>query len=108
MSIVKKINQLTTIQESTLNKINDILYYIYSNDIIEQLLENPSGPIELELFEGSLYLYLEDDTVKYKFIPNNAFESVLIESITKKKNLLAEKLSDKLKSRLITIYKDIF
>ena len=108
MNLIKNLSQLTTIQEASLEKINNILNYIHSNDIAEHLLSKCNEPIELELFEGTLILYVNNDVITYKFIPNKEFETIIVDSIIKKKNVLIDTLNENLKSKLLNIYKDIF
>lgn len=107
MSLVGDLSKLTTIPEGAFDKISTVLDYIHSNKIVEQVIEN-KDIIEIELFEGILVLFLEDDTVKYKFIPNKKFESVVIDSIINKKDILVETISERLKNQLLNTYKDIF
>lgn len=106
MSIEKKLSDLTTVPLESFEKIKDYLETIHSHDIVTQLLADKTL-LELEIFEGKIYLQLEDDTVKYKFVPNERFSELVLNSILNKDSKLLSKVTEKLKKSLITWRKDL-
>lgn len=106
MGLIKKISDLTTIEEEALLKIDDCVTLIHSQDILTQLLES-KDILEIDLLEGKLLLQLIDDSVKYKFIPSEDFNKMVVDTILNKKSELVIKVTDKLKNQLINTYKDI-
>ena len=79
---------------------------LHSHIIVEQIIAG-KDIIELEVFEGKIVLQLIDDCVKYKFIPNDDFNKLVVSSILEKKDSLVINVTDKLKFQLLNAYKDI-
>lgn len=107
MEIETKLSKLSTIPDKSLRQLHKYIDAMHSHDIVTQLIEQKEL-IELELFEGKLYIQLVDDNIKYKFIPNEKFEELVTKSIIDKKSTLVEEASNKLKAILTKTYKDIF
>lgn len=105
-TIEKKLSTLSSIPEKSLVHFHQYLNDIHSHDIVTQMLEG-KDIFELETFEGKLHLILEDDTVRYKFIPNDTFNRIVVDTIVNKKSNLVEDLSSKLKEVLVNTYKDL-
>lgn len=63
---------------------------------------------ELPIIEGKIYIKLDDDVIKYKFVPNEIFSNTVKETILNKKSKLMTVAIDKLKDGLTKTYKDIF
>ena len=106
MEFKQKLSDLSTIPIWAIDKFDDYMKLVYSNDIVSKRKEKEQI-IELDIFEGKLYIKLEDDNVKYKFIPSKEFDKVVRDSIIKKENKLLTAVSQKLKQALVTTYKDI-
>lgn len=105
MDLIDKLSSLTTIPKLHLNKFKTSLLKIYSNDVYTKSMDN--NIVELELFEGTLLITLEDDCVKYKFIPNEDFDKLIKDSLLHKEDKLVIAALDRLKSAFINTYKDI-
>ena len=103
----ENVSALTTLPEDLVKYIGKYMPYIHSHSIATQIIEKGGDIFELELFEGTLMLMLENDNVKYKFIPNDDFSKVIVETILNKKSLLVDGLSDKIKRILEKAYKDV-
>ena len=108
MSIENKLSTLSTIPEKALVQLHTYMDMIASHDIVTQIMEY-KDVIELDIFEGKLYIMLDHDTdtIKYKFVPSDAFNKLVKSSIIDKKSFLLEKCSDKLKEVLTNTYKDL-
>ena len=106
MSIEKKLSDLTTIPIESLGKLKDYLETIHSHDIVTQLLADKTL-LELEIFEGKIYLQLDDDNVKYKFVPSEEFGKLVVNSILNKDSKLVGRVTEKLKNSLINWRKDL-
>ena len=103
----KDLSTLSTIPEKSINHLSDYINCIHSHSVVTQLVDAKSNIIDIEIFEGTIRLQLVDDEIKYKFIPNEKFETMLVNTITTKKSLLVDKLEEKLKSVLSSAYKDV-
>ena len=62
---------------------------------------------EIDLGFGTLLIKLEDDSVKYKFIPSNALETNIKETVTKKKNPLIAAVDSSLVQKIEHCYKEL-
>ena len=107
MDIKEKLNILTSISTQTFDSLWDIIDWVHSDDIVTQFIEN-KDIIELPIIEGSIYIKLDNDVVKYKFIPNEKFSNTVKETIMNKKSKLMSVSINKLKDGLTKTYKDIF
>lgn len=100
MNLKDKISQLTTVPVEHLDRLNNYINLIHSNDVVEEMLNN-KDVIELSIFEGTILIKLEDDAIKYKFIPNKEFDELIVETVLNKKSKLLNVAVDKLKKALM-------
>ena len=107
MEYLDKLSTLTTVPLHTFEKLNDVINCMHSDTIVTQLLEGKST-FELKIMEGTIYLKLENDNIKYKFIPSEDFDTIIRDSILSKKSKLIETSLDRLQRSLVNTYKDIF
>ena len=106
MELIKKLSDLTTIDEEAFIKLNKYMQMIHSQDILTQLLEDKTV-VEVEIPEGKLMIQLVDDNVKYKFIPSDAFNKMVIDTVLNKKSELIGHVTDRLRNQLINTHKDL-
>lgn len=106
MRLEDKLSTLTTVPVNVFDKLYNHLLYIYSNDVVTQLL-NGQEVFNVELLEGTLVITLIDDTLHYKFIPNEKFSKTIRDTIITKKSLLEENISAKLKTALLNWKKEL-
>lgn len=107
MSIEKNLSALTTISEDNIKYLSKYLKYVHSHEIATQMQEGSSNTYELELFEGKLLIQIIDDSVSYKFIPNEQFNSIVTDTILNKKSLLVDTMANRVKSIFSKAYKDV-
>ena len=105
-TIETKLSVLSSIPEKSLVHLHTYITNMHSHEIATQMLEGKTI-FELAIFEGTLYITLEDDNVRYKFIPNDEFNKMVTETIINKKSLLVENISSRLKDTLVNTYKDL-
>ena len=107
-NLENKLSTLSTIPEKALVKLREYLNRVHSHDVVTQLIED-KDLIELDIFEGTLYITVDkiNDTIKYKFIPNDEFNKIITKSIVEEESLLIAEVSTKLKSALVNTYKDL-
>lgn len=107
MSINKDLSTLTTLPEETIEYLSKYMKYVHSHEIATQMLENGGNIYELTLFEGTLFIKIENDNVSYKFVPSDKFNEIVVDTILNKKSLLVDDMADKLKNVLMKAYKDV-
>ena len=106
-NIVERLSKLTTINEDNLMRLNNVVSCCVSDAIHECVL---AGEDEIVIDFGfcKLLVAVSDNSVKYKFIPNAKLEEDIVNVIKNNKNALDSIIVDKLKSNLISTYKDLF
>ena len=62
---------------------------------------------EIDLGFGTLLIKLEDDIIKYKFIPSSVLETNIKETVQKKKNPLVAAVDESLVSKIERCYKEL-
>lgn len=107
INIVKDTAVLTTIPEKAIKKIVDKMIYSINEAVVEARISGETD-IELEIGLGTLLIKLEDDSIKYKFIPGDKLEESVKNSFINKQNLLEDVLDASLVNKLTNIYKDLF
>lgn len=106
MDFKENLSKLTTIPSESISKLSKYINLIHSNNVLERLLSG-SDIIEIDIFEGKLIMKLDEDTLRYKFIPSDEFNKLMIDTITNKQSKLVTELSDRVKNTLINWRKDL-
>lgn len=104
--LIEDISKLTTISDSVLNKLVDKAFYCISDAIEDDILEQKKVT-EIDIGIGTLYLELNSENVRYKFIPNKKLESAVKDTVVNKKNLLKDTLEMTLVTRITNTYKEL-
>lgn len=102
----KDLSVLTNIKEYNLDKLCKLIINIIGYDILESI-KNKNTVTEINLGFGVLSVLIEEDILKYKFIPCTELETVIKNSYKGKNNL--KLIVDKaLGDRIIKSYKELF
>lgn len=108
MTFEENISKLSTIPVKSIEQLSRYINSIHSHDLVTQMMDDKSTNIfEIQLFEGTLMLQVIDDNIKYKFIPNEEFSKVILDTVLSKKSLLVNELDKKLQRILQKAYKDV-
>lgn len=108
MDICKKISVLSTIPELAISKVKNYALLTQSHDIVTQLIkDNTDESVCIETFEGKIYITIDDDVLKYKFIPSETFDNMVKNAVINKESDLIEEASSRLKAILVNTYKDL-
>ena len=103
---IKDIAAVTSADYKTLKKIQDAAMHIHSNNVFTQ--SNEGQPIiELPTLEGTILIKVENDNVIYKFIPNEMFDTTVMQTLKNNKSTLTKSVEEKLKKIMVKTYKDI-
>lgn len=106
-NIREKIATLTTIEEESLAKINNLTSCCISDAVYESVLDDESQ-VTIDLDYGTLTISRSNNELRYKFVPSAKLEGDIVKAIKEKKNALDTIVLDKLKSNLVSTYKDLF
>ena len=107
IDVLKDVSTITNIPEKYLLKITEAEKYSICESITELNLLNDVME-EFDLGIGKLIICLEDEIVKYKFIPSESLENTIKDSIKSGKNEFELKLDSSLCSRVESLYRDLF
>ena len=105
-NLIKDLSTLSTIKEKDLVKLLNKAVYCINDSLEETTLAGNNVLIE-DIGLGSLYISIENNEIKYKFIPSKDFESSILKTVVSKKNPLSDKLEDTLVKRISNAYKDL-
>ena len=104
--LIDDLESLTGIKKYNLEKLAELSTYSISHYVSESIL-NKSSSISVDIGIGYLYFENEDNTIRYKFVPNEKFEKSIIDSY-KGIDLLDRKLDENLGARITNTYKELF
>lgn len=107
INLAKDLSDLTSIPEKYLNKINTSKLYII-NDGVYNSIKSSKCVEEFDIGIGTLVIGVEDNLIKYKFIPSNELDNSLKSTIKSNKNILELSLEKSLVNKVSELYKDLF
>lgn len=103
----EKLSILTTIPEKSLSKLTEKSYYVVSDIILEDIM-NDKDVSEIDIGIGTIIIQHSGDSIKYKFIPSKNLDITIKSTIINKKNTLEYILEQTLKDKVTNTYKDLF
>jgi hypothetical protein len=106
-NIIKDTAVLTTVPEKAIKKIIEKMIYSINEAVVEARLTGEKI-VELDIGLGTLLINLEDDTIRYKFIPGEKLEESVKNSFINQQNLLEDALDASIVDKLTNIYKELF
>lgn len=107
VDLKKDLSTLTNVPIKYYDKMENTLQYIISDGIHESLSQGE--PItEFVSDIGSLLINVEDNEIRYKFVPSEKFNEAIKSNIKYGQNLLEDKLTGILLDRITSLYKDLF
>lgn len=100
---LKDIKTLTNIDEVALQKLVSITEDCLCHSVLESTLEKePLTAVDIGI--GTLYIKLEGDSIKYKFIPSESLEKGVQTTVTTKKSPIGVRATDILKKKIEAVY----
>lgn len=86
---------ITDIPENSIKKLMRRIAWCMCNDI-EEGIKKGENLIHLNLGIGVISIYIEEDTIKYRFTPSNKLENSIKKTINEGENPLILKLEESL------------
>ena len=102
-----ELSTLTTIPVTYIKRIFDTLIYSIGYEFMLKL-KSGNDISEFDIGIGKLIICIENNEIKYKFIPSDKFEKELIDVYNGKESLLVKKLEESLSNKAINSYKELF
>ena len=106
-SLIEDLSVLTTIPTINLNQLAKKSNFCICNCVAESKLQNESLT-SIDIGIGELQIFVENDNIKYKFIPSKALEKGVKSTVLEGKNILTNELENALSSKIMNAHKDYF
>ena len=104
--MLQDLAQITTIPVFSIKKIFNNLTLCIVHKVLENYLTHTTETC-VDIGIGKLSIQLIDNIVKYKFIPSQKFENLLVEAIHSKQSPLVSKAEDILVDKIQNTYKEL-
>lgn len=105
--IEEDISKLSTIPlqevQYIFNFIDDCICYN-----LQESLKNKEENIDIDIGIGTLILGIDDDMLKYKFIPSNKLENNIKYTLDNGHCPLIDKAEESLQTKILGVYKELF
>lgn len=106
-NLIEDLASLTNIESNVLTKIISKSDYCFSDYINEAYLQG-SNTICVNIGFGKIIISIENNSVKYKFIPSENLEKIIIDTLNNDSNMLEFELSKSAVDKLLNNYKELF
>lgn len=103
--VIKDISKLTTINEEYLKSLVAKSEWCICSYVEESIISKETVT-KVDIGIGFLSILVEDNTIKYKFIPNEELENAIRDTIINDKNPLKLKLEKSLVDKITKLYKE--
>ena len=106
-NIKEDLSKLTTIDVLYINRIFDKIIWCLS-DYVETALDNNEDSVEVNFGFGTVFINIEESSIKYRFKPSKQLEDSLINTVVNGNNEFTLVLEKNLVQKITNIYKDMF
>lgn len=105
-NVLEDISTLTSVSENTLKKFIPVINYIIGHGVHEALCEKTEY-VNIDLEIGELHIKIEDDSVRYRFVPSKDLEYLICNTIKTKQSPIMSKVDYDLQQRIDKAYKEL-
>ena len=105
-SLLHDISTLSCIPQLTLENICKLAEKSIADAVLETLLSKEDIS-SIDIGIGILNIKIEENSIKYKFIPSKKLDSIINYSITNKVSPIVASLDDSLNKRIKSTYKEL-
>lgn len=105
VDILEDVSILTTIPKKVLAKLIEKVQFAISDGVLEGVLAG-KNIVDINIGIGTIYIQILENSIKYKFIPNETMEENVKHAIVNKENKLEKVLEDTLVEKIVNVYKD--
>lgn len=106
MEIIKDLNSLTSIPEKILEKLSDNILFLILQDL-EETLTKKENICEINLNLGTLIISIEEEELKFKFIPSKKLEKEILKTLELNENSMTQILTNNMVNALEKTYKEL-
>ena len=105
-NLINDVAALTSINEKLLNKIVDVIVYSVNDSVAESIM-NKETVTQIDTGIGTLSILVNDNELKFKFVPNAKLRESIISTIKNEENTLTNTLEINIADRFTKLYKEI-
>ncbi len=106
MGIIDKCSSISGVAMKSLTKLKNYMNMIHSDDLYLDMKEGKTIS-EIDTFEGKIYISLENNEIKYKFIPSAEFNKLIVDTVNKRESGLIKSLDESVIKAMSNIYENL-
>lgn len=106
-NVIEDLSTLTTIPVTSLAKLIDKSILCIEDEVLNSFLNN-EDIISLNIGIGKLVIKIEENLIRYRFIPSKKLEDGVKEALASKKSSLETTVEQHLIDKILKTYKDLF
>lgn len=106
IDVVEDVSRLTLIPRTSLDSLVEKANYSICHSIEESLIKNESIT-EVNISIGKISIFVDNETIKYRFEPSRSLEDAIKETVISKKSPLVNKIEESLVDKITNVYKDL-
>ena len=104
--LISDVSVLTDVPEATLRKFVPIVSYVISHSVHETQCEG-KDLAEIDLGFGQLILKIDENSLRYRFVPSKELEKQLISAVTSGYSPLTAKITSNLQEKIESAFKEL-
>lgn len=105
--LLDDISSLTTIQKISLDRLVIQANKCICHNVQEAIVDKSSG-VCINIGIGNIFIYINNDEIKYRFEPSSKLESGIADTVLTGKSPIIEDIEQSLISKVNTVYKELF
>lgn len=106
VDILTDLSVLTGVSKLSLQNLCDKATLAISHGVFERI-QSHEPQVEFDIGIGSLYIKLEGDSIKYKFIPSKELEETVAFTVKNNECILTNKIDKALGDRIENAYRNL-
>ena len=106
VNLIEDLSQLTCVSDTTLKKFVPLITYVIGHAVHEGQCEH-KDIVEIDLGVGDLHIKIDDDEIRYRFVPSTDLQKTVSKTVTSKTSPIVTKLHTDLQDRIQRTYKEM-
>lgn len=106
-NLIEDLSVLTTISESSLNKLVEKSKFIICHDIQESLI-GKNDITDINIGIGVIKIKIDNDGVRYRFVPSKSLEESIVTTVESGRSPLTCEIEQAIVNKIEKVYKELF
>ena len=106
VNLIDDLSVLTNVSDTTLSKFIPVANYSIGHAVHESQCTH-SDVTEIDIWIGCLLLKIEDDCIRYKFVPSKELETTIIQTVGTHRSPIVTKIETNLQNKIDKVYKEL-